>query len=73
MDRRNFLKLAGAVGATLATQGLRAEEITLQKEFVGVLTDTTRCIGCRSCEKACAEAHGFEVRWVVSRMPVYEK
>lgn len=61
MDRRNFLKLAGAVGATLATQGLNAEEIKQPKQFVGVLTDTTRCIGCRSCERACAEAHGFEI------------
>jgi Fe-S-cluster-containing dehydrogenase component len=61
MDRRNFLKLAGTIGATLATGGLKAEEIQQQKEFVGVLTDTTRCIGCRSCERACAEAHGLEV------------
>jgi Fe-S-cluster-containing dehydrogenase component len=61
MDRRNFLKLAGTVGATLATKGLKAEEAKEQKEFVGVLTDTTRCIGCRACEKACAEAHGFEI------------
>ena len=61
MDRRNFLKLAGTIGATLATKGLKAEEIQHQKEFVGVLTDTTRCIGCRACERACAEAHGLEV------------
>jgi len=61
MDRRNFLKLAGAVGATLATGKLKAEETHQDKEFVGVLTDTTRCIGCRSCERACAEAHGLEV------------
>ncbi len=61
MDRRNFLKLAGAAGATLATKELTAEEIIEKKEFVGVLTDTTRCIGCRACEKACTEAHGFEV------------
>jgi len=65
MDRRNFLKIAGTVGATLATKGLRAEEKE-KKEFVGVLTDTTRCIGCRACEKACAEAHGFEVPEVES-------
>lgn len=61
MDRRNFLKLAGTIGATLASGGLKAEEKQQQKEFVGVLTDTTRCIGCRSCERACAEAHGLEV------------
>lgn len=61
MDRRNFLKLVGLVGATLASKRLKAEEIKPPKEFVGVLTDTTRCIGCRSCEKACAEAHGFQI------------
>lgn len=61
MDRRNFLKSALTIGATLAAGGLSAEEIKEQKEFVGVLTDTTRCIGCRSCEAACAEEHGFEV------------
>lgn len=37
----------------------RSEPDEDQKEFVGVLVDTTRCIGCRSCEMACAETHGF--------------
>lgn len=61
MDRRNFLKLAGTAGFTLATKTLGAEEGSKKKEFVGVLTDTTRCIGCRSCEKACSEAHNLYV------------
>lgn len=61
MKRRNFLKLAGSVGATLAAQKSKAEEVVENKEFVGVLTDTTRCIGCRSCEIACAKAHDLEV------------
>lgn len=61
MKRRNFLKLAGSVGATLAAQKSIAEEVVENKEFVGVLTDTTRCIGCRSCEIACAKAHDLEV------------
>ncbi len=64
MDRRDFLKLAGTIGATLATKGVKAEEVEKKKEFVGVLTDTTRCIGCRACEVACAETHqehGLEV------------
>jgi Fe-S-cluster-containing dehydrogenase component len=37
----------------------RSEPDEEQKEFVGVLVDTQRCIGCRSCEMACAETHGF--------------
>ncbi len=31
------------------------------KEFKGVLVDTTRCIGCRSCEEACAQVHDLPV------------
>lgn len=64
MDRRDFLKLTGMVGAALTTKALNAQEVHQGKEFVGVLTDTTRCIGCRACEVACAEAHreyGLEV------------
>jgi Fe-S-cluster-containing dehydrogenase component len=61
MDRRDFLKLAGTVGITFASKKLGAKEVSEKKEFVGVLTDTTRCIGCRSCEKACSEAHNLYV------------
>lgn len=61
MHRKDFLKLAGALGGVLAAEGRAAgaEAAPAQKEFVGVLTDTTRCIGCRACEKACAQAHGL--------------
>ncbi len=61
INRKDFLKLMGAAGFTLAAGKLEAEETDEKKEFVGMLTDTTRCIGCRACEKACAGAHGFEV------------
>ena len=59
MDRRAFLKtigigFAGLGGTSMLSPGKgRAAD----KEFFGVLTDTTRCIGCRSCEQACAEAN----------------
>ncbi len=57
------MKIAGTVSATLAgaKQASAGSGATDEKEFVGVLTDTTRCIGCRACEAACAEAHGFPV------------
>lgn len=66
MDRRSFFKFAGATGATIAAGSRTAtarepaagEE---KKEFLGVLVDTTRCIGCRACEVGCAEAHGLPV------------
>jgi len=61
MDRRDFLKITGAAGATLACGSARAEETTPEKEFVGVLVDTTRCIGCRACEVACGKANGMHV------------
>jgi Fe-S-cluster-containing dehydrogenase component len=50
----------GFMGAsTLAVPSVKAEETKDDKEFVGVLVDTTRCVGCRSCEFACAEANGL--------------
>ncbi len=67
IDRRSFLKvvgggIAGAVSGNILTPGrLKAEEIPQLKEFVGVLVDTTRCIGCRTCEAACAEANHLPV------------
>jgi Fe-S-cluster-containing dehydrogenase component len=50
------------MGATLACGKARAENApTEEKEFVGVLVDTTRCIGCRACEVACGQANGMHV------------
>ncbi|MEE9450439.1 MAG: 4Fe-4S dicluster domain-containing protein [Ignavibacteriaceae bacterium] len=61
MDRRNFFKTTVAVGAALSLKELYAEDIKDKKEFFGVLVDTTRCIGCRSCEITCAEEHDLFV------------
>lgn len=57
MRRRTFLKVVGATGATLAGGRVVADQSEGDTEFFGVLVDTTRCIGCRSCETACAAAH----------------
>ena len=68
MKRRNFLQVVGAAGAAgvACAAGARgnaaAEEPRDDTEFVGVLVDTTRCIGCRACEKACSEEHGNYVQ-----------
>lgn len=56
MQRRDFLR--SSLAAVIPIQSARAEAPKENKEFVGVLVDTTRCIGCRSCEVACAEANG---------------
>jgi Fe-S-cluster-containing dehydrogenase component len=67
IDRRSFLKvLGGGIAAAasahmLTPKLLKAEALVPPKEFVGVLVDTTRCVGCRSCEAACAEAHRLPV------------
>jgi len=61
INRRNFFKVLGVTGVTLATgKSLNAAQVTESKtEFNGMLYDSTRCVGCQGCEFACAEAHGL--------------
>ena len=67
MDRRTFLKRLGigmagmTCGGVLAPGRLKAEDVAWGKEFLSVLIDTTRCIGCRSCELACAETYDLPI------------
>lgn len=60
ISRRTFFKV-GAVGATtLAGTVVPAEAaapIAAAPHARGVLVDTTLCVGCRTCEAACAEAN----------------
>ncbi len=68
MDRRGFLKTSVVVGGTaLAGNNARAQEKHNPEEFVGILVDTTRCIGCRACEVACGEEHDLLVPDVTER------
>lgn len=60
MKRRSFLKIVGATGAaTLPAGQIFAQEEGSDHGPVGILIDTTRCMGCRTCELICAENHGF--------------
>jgi len=58
VKRRNFLALAGvATGTALSVRRAEAAPAGPAAEARGVLVDLTACIGCRTCEAVCAEAH----------------
>jgi len=61
MDRRIFLRTLGAMGgaAMMTASSSKAEPVAAFEKNLGVLVDTTRCLGCRTCERSCAKAHGF--------------
>ena len=62
IDRRNFIRIIGIAGVSLAVGnsfGATTPEKESEVEFRGMLYDSTRCIGCRACEKACAKAHNL--------------
>ncbi len=62
-SRRNFLKTTALIGAGvsgLTTKKLNAApKNILDENRMGVLVDTTVCIGCRRCEWACKVAHNL--------------
>ncbi|MEI6667843.1 MAG: 4Fe-4S dicluster domain-containing protein [Acidobacteriota bacterium] len=62
LNRRSFLKVAGAAGAVAtvpaaAAQASTGEAASINKARRGVLVDTTKCVGCRACEAACTETN----------------
>jgi Fe-S-cluster-containing dehydrogenase component len=60
LSRRSFLKSLGALGAGVAglpAVAKAAPKNVLSPDRMGVLVDTTVCIGCRTCEWACKTAH----------------
>jgi formate dehydrogenase iron-sulfur subunit len=59
IDRRIFFKTMGLIGVSLAVGksfGATSPEGN-EVEFRGMLYDSTRCVGCQECERACAKAH----------------
>jgi Fe-S-cluster-containing dehydrogenase component len=60
-SRRNFFKSAGLLTAALTAVNSKpakaAPENILSEDRMGVLVDSTACIGCRNCEWACKKAH----------------
>jgi len=68
LSRRDFLKVCGAsvamldVGAKLVSPGALTPGAAVPispKAGSAVLIDTTRCIGCKSCQKACKVANNL--------------
>jgi len=67
--RREFLMRAGTGGACAAATASAPAEAAFIREpkemppqAVGMLIDTTLCIGCQACVSACREANGVEVK-----------
>ncbi|MFA5081004.1 MAG: hydrogenase 2 operon protein HybA [Hydrogenophilaceae bacterium] len=61
MDRRQFLKgmlAGGAVAATAASAPAEARgNLTMPPKAMGLLYDSTLCIGCKACVSACKESN----------------
>ncbi len=62
-SRRDFLKTTAVIGAGitgLSTSTTKAgPKNILSEDRMGVLVDTTVCVGCRNCEWACKSAHNL--------------
>jgi len=62
-SRRDFLKKSAVIGAGvtgLSTSSAKAgPKNILSEDRMGVLVDTTVCVGCRNCEWACKDAHNL--------------
>ncbi len=66
ISRRGFLKGSAAAGATLFAWSslgnpmkVFAQDLSGWPDRYGMLTDLTRCIGCRICEEACNKANNL--------------
>lgn len=65
VNRRQFLKIAATgVGAGLCAPQARAlqrEKLPVSPDAVGMLYDSTQCIGCKACMVACKQANDMPV------------
>ncbi len=65
MQRRKFLTLLGTAGLGTALVSTKAEaaggsqQVKRNPDAVGVLHDSTLCIGCRKCELGCAKVNNL--------------
>ena len=63
-NRRQFFKTTALLGTAITGLSSKSTKAAakniLSEDRMGVLVDTTVCIGCRNCEWACKTAHGIE-------------
>ena len=59
INRRFFLGLMGTTSQTVAFGKKAFSKSESKLEFNAILYDSTRCVGCRTCEYECAASHGF--------------
>ena len=63
IGRRTFLKHAALMSAAMtpvaAPKAAASPDDVLSEDRMGVLVDTTLCVGCRSCEWTCRTAHNL--------------
>lgn len=76
-NRRDFIKFSVAAGisSTLVTGSAKANpKNILSPDRMGVLVDTTVCIGCGNCEQACREAHNLSpINEVINQRLIQKK
>jgi len=74
ISRRGLLKRAVAAGATtaLAGEALARERVVPGADAVGMLFDSTRCVGCRACQTACKAANQLPPDKVTQNGGVYD-
>jgi formate dehydrogenase iron-sulfur subunit len=62
-SRRDFLKTTAVIGAGITGLSVSTAKAgpknVLSEDRMGVLVDTTVCVGCRNCEWACKSAHNL--------------
>lgn len=62
LNRRDFFKLSAAGASAMVTgeaHALQREAKEMPSEALGMLYDSTLCIGCRACMVACKETNGM--------------
>src|SRR5512139_3594742 len=74
ISRRDLLKGAAVAGAAAAVVGDASarEKVEPRPEAVGMLFDSTRCVGCRACQSACKAANGLPPDTVTAGGGVYD-